>query len=203
MPDVRKATAADIDALAAMLARAFDDDPIYEFLFPQRNRPKTYARFFAHGLRSRFLAYDQVWTTTDGVRGAAVWTPPGKWRMSHAEVLRSAPATARLFGRLLPRALRAFNAVDGAHPPGHHFYLGVLGTDPVAQRTGVGSAVLDPVLRRCDDQGIGAYLESSKEQNVAFYNRHGFEVTRELRLPGGGPSVWLMWRDPQPGRART
>jgi hypothetical protein len=44
-----------------------------------------------------------------------------------------------------------------------------------------------------------AYLESSKGRNVPFYERHGFTVTRELKIPDGGPLLWLMWRDPQPG----
>jgi hypothetical protein len=33
------------------------------------------------------------------------------------------------------------------------------------------------------------------ERNVPLYERHGFEVTKEHRLPGG-PSMWLMWRPP-------
>jgi hypothetical protein len=32
---------------------------------------------------------------------------------------------------------------------------------------------------------------------VPFYERHGFRVTRELTVPGGGPVLWLMWREPQ------
>jgi hypothetical protein len=31
---------------------------------------------------------------------------------------------------------------------------------------------------------------------VGFYARFGFRVTGEVRMPGDGPSVWLMWRDP-------
>ncbi|MGH2912475.1 MAG: GNAT family N-acetyltransferase, partial [Solirubrobacteraceae bacterium] len=76
-------------------------------------------------------------------------------------------------------------------------YLAVLGTEPDMQGQGLGSAVLEPVLRQCDNDGVAAYLESSKERNIAFYARHGFRVTGEIRLPRG-PTMWPMWRDPRP-----
>jgi GNAT superfamily N-acetyltransferase len=72
----------------------------------------------------------------------------------------------------------------------------VLGTDPSAQGQGLGSAVLHPVLEQCDADGVGAYLESSKERNIGFYARHGFRVTAELRMPRG-PKLWAMWREPR------
>lgn len=80
-----------------------------------------------------------------------------------------------------------------ATPP--HWYLVWLGTDPSDQGKGLGSAVLRPVLEHCDTEGVAAYVESSKERNIAFYARHGFRVIRELRLPRG-PTVWPMWREP-------
>ena len=72
----------------------------------------------------------------------------------------------------------------------------MLGTDPAAQGRGLGSAVLRPVLEQCDRDGVGAFLESSKERNIDFYARHGFRVTSEIRLPRG-PLMWQMWRDPR------
>jgi hypothetical protein len=53
------------------------------------------------------------------------------------------------------------------------------------------------VLEECDRDGIGAYLESSKESNIDYYARFGFRVTGTIRLPRG-PLFWPMWRDPRP-----
>lgn len=82
-----------------------------------------------------------------------------------------------------------------SQPP--HRYLSVLGTDPISQGQGLGSAVLRPVLQQCDSDQIAAYLESSKERNIDFYARHGFRVSGEVRLPRG-PLVWPMCREARP-----
>ena len=75
--------------------------------------------------------------------------------------------------------------VESRHPSLPHYYLGGLGTDPQWQGRGLGSAVLGPVLEICDRDGVPAYLESSKETNIGFYGRHGFEVTDEVSVPDG------------------
>jgi hypothetical protein len=56
---------------------------------------------------------------------------------------------------------------------------------------------MQPVLDRCDAEGIPAYLESTKERNVGFYESHGFAVTGREQIARGGPQLWLMWRTPK------
>ena len=71
-------------------------------------------------------------------------------------------------------------AVSPFHPRKPHWYLAVLGTDPSAQRSGIGAALIAPTLRRCDDEGLPAFLESSKEANLPFYQRHGGRSTQQI-----------------------
>lgn len=197
MTQVRKATYADVDVVSRSLARAFEDDPVMEWLFPLsvRNRLDRLRRFFTLDMAKWNLRHDETWTTPE-LTGGALWAPPGKWKLSTADVMRSMPTMARLLGPRLPVALQGLNQVERNHPHEPHYYLAILGTDPAHQGKGVGGALLAPVLDRCDAEGLGAYLESSKERNVPYYRRFGFEVTKELPLPKG-PPVWLMWRDPQ------
>jgi ribosomal protein S18 acetylase RimI-like enzyme len=197
VPEVRKATAADVDALAHMTARAFETDPFWRWMFPGPDFLTRAAKLAAFELNHVHLRHDEVWTTVGEAQGSAMWSPPDKWRQTNLDMLLGVPGTTRIFGRRSLAVLRAFTAVQNAHPPGPHYYLAVLGTDPVHQGKGVGSAVLRPVLERCDAQGLGAFLESSKEENIPFYNRQGFEVTRRLDLPAGAPPVWAMWREPR------
>jgi ribosomal protein S18 acetylase RimI-like enzyme len=97
--------------------------------------------------------------------------------------------------------LKILNLIESMHPHEPHWYLATLGTAVEQQGKGIGSALMAPVLTHCDREGVPCYLESSKERNVPFYRRHGFEVVKEVQIPGDGPSLWTMWRDPRPQNA--
>ena len=55
--------------------------------------------------------------------------------------------------------------------------------------------LLRGTLEECDRTGTLAYLESSKETNIPFYERHGFRVDADFSPPGG-PKLWAMTRLP-------
>jgi GNAT superfamily N-acetyltransferase len=191
----RRVTAEDIPALAQMLARAFFDDPVAIWSCkPDRLRPKVLERF--HAARMRHLLDErEIWTTPE-LSSAALWAPPKRWRTTPRQDLGL--VRIMLHPRLILRAPMigaGLMGLERKHPDAPpHWYLAVLGTDPSAQGQGHGSAVLRPVLEQCDADGVGAYVESSKERNIDFYARHGFRVTAELRMPRG-PKLWAMWRD--------
>jgi ribosomal protein S18 acetylase RimI-like enzyme len=188
----------EVPAIAAMLARAFADDPLSEFfLASRRRRPRGLKTFFAGHLRTDVMPFAGAYTV-DGLRSAALWIPPGKPPPTTIRALRSlVPMLAFLVGRHFTRAMRFVVEMERIHPKEPHWYLSTLGTDPPFQGTGLGSSVIKPVLERCDRTGVRAYLESSKEENVPLYRRHGFEVADEVRL-AGSPPLWLMWREPRP-----
>ncbi len=193
---VRLATAEDVGPAAGSLARAFEDDPVMAILFPDPgSRLRRIERFFRAGIRHQHLPHGTSYTTEDR-SGAALWDPPGHWKMTWGQILRGSPDLVGAFGARVPTALRVLSAMERVHPTEPHYYLAVLGTDPARQGQGIGGALLQPVLDRCDEDGTGAYLESSKERNIPYYRRFGFELSGEIALPRGG-MVWPMWREPQ------
>jgi GNAT superfamily N-acetyltransferase len=197
-PEVVVATAADRAGVAEALADAFFDDPVMSWILPDEDsRSPRLARLFGVQLRGHYLPLGTTWTTPDHA-GASLWAPPGHAVTAPTTLLRHLPDLLRALGRHTVRAVRTLDHVERLHPKEPHWYLGVLGTRTRSQGKGVGSALLTPVLERCDVEAIPAYLESSKHSNIAFYRRHGFEVTGEIPLPFGGPTVWPMWREPRP-----
>jgi GNAT superfamily N-acetyltransferase len=158
-------------------------------------------RFHATRL-NQLLDQGEVWTT-DELTSASVWAAPGHWKTTTREDIALARSIYQpqvlshpiVLARSPVVGLALMN-VERKHPESPpHWYLAVVGTDPDSQGKGLGGTVLSPVLERCDHDGIAAYLESSKESNLAYYARHGFKVIEVHRLPRG-PRVWGMWREP-------
>jgi ribosomal protein S18 acetylase RimI-like enzyme len=196
--EVRKATAADVPQLTAVLARAFDDDPLVNWMVAQdKRRARRVFDSMDLTLRKMTMPHGEVYTTAD-VQGGALWTPPGKWKMGALQQLLLVPRMAGIATwKRLPKVMGGINGIEKKHPHQPHFYLFVLGVDTEMQGRGLGGQLMRPVLERCDREGIPAYLESSKEKNVPLYERNGFKVTEVYTVPNGGPPIWLMWRDPQ------
>lgn len=197
---VRRAGPDDLPQLAAVLARAFDEDPLMRWYLPRaERRVGLLERFYRANLEHVYLPRGEVYVDAMGT-GAALWAPPGRWQLGPRELLTMAPAMMR-FGRRALLGLGALARKGRLHPQQPpHFYLALLGVLPAAQRQGVGSALLEPVLAQCDARGIPAYVESSSERNLTLYERHGFRVTDATRAPRG-PRIWTLWRPPRSARS--
>lgn len=198
LPVVRRANRDDVEAMAAQLARTFFDDPVTSHIFRNPARREAGLRaYFRTQMRADYLPFGGCYTT-DGYAGSAIWAPAGKPLLTGlGGILTMLPVLPYVAGNL-GTTLRLLNLVETKHPHEPHWYLASLGTAVELQGKGVGTALMRPVLEHCDAEGIPCYLESSKERNLPFYRRHGFEVVEELPLPGDGPPVWTMWREPRP-----
>ena len=192
-PTLRRAEASDHAAVVRVLARAFDRDPVANYMLRHDGLERAFGAFFRHTV----LPHREAWIAGDAL-GVALWTPPGKWSTSGLRLLAMGPALLAAVGatRALARA-RAAQRVQDRHPAEPHWYLFAIGVEPAHQGRGVGSALLRGELERCDAAREAAYLEASTETNVRLYERHGFAVTEEVRMAADAPPMWLMWREPR------
>jgi GNAT superfamily N-acetyltransferase len=190
--------------LSLVLAAAFHDDPVLGWLLPEGpGRAAALRRFFEIETRHVVLphrdsgttfAADQSPTKQEAL-GAALVLPPGQWRTPLRVQAVHAPGYLRIFRQALPRALGVLLALERHHPREPHYYLPYIGVRPDAQGRGLGTALLRPVLERCDREGVPAYLEASCPDNARLYRRLGFR-TLELIRPLGSPPLELMLRGP-------
>jgi ribosomal protein S18 acetylase RimI-like enzyme len=194
--DIVKAATDDAPQIARTLARSFEDDPAARWFFPDdSDRLSRLERMFGELALPNTLPHEETYTTGE-LAGAALWIPPGEADTGIVEQLRMLPKTVSIWGLGALRAVRGFAFMESRHPGEPHYYLWILGVHPGRQGRGIGTALMRPVLERCDEEGVPAYLEATSSRNRDLYLRNGFEVVEEVRWPGDGPPLWLMWRKP-------
>lgn len=193
---------ADRGEVAGVLARAFAEDPHFAGLIPSDAAEDRRRALFGYlaGQGNHCPETCDVAVDDRGVIvGAALWEHPDVIRSSERplrsalEQLLGLPHFLRAFGDNLADANRTQEAVDAARPAEAHWYLKVIGTDPRARGTGAGKALLNHRLAEADRYGAPAYLESSAEANLPFYERFGFRLRGEIPA-FGTVNTYGMWR---------
>jgi ribosomal protein S18 acetylase RimI-like enzyme len=125
--------------------------------------------------------------------GAALWLPPG---VGPDEEALAAITQASVAAERQEEVAGVFEQMAKYHPREPHWYLPLIGVDPVHRHQGQGSALLRHALRRCDQERMPAYLESTNPANIPLYERHGFKVLGTIQA-GSSPPLVPMLRTPR------
>jgi GNAT superfamily N-acetyltransferase len=164
------------------MGAAFEDDPIASWFWNKPNGRREYIRgWYELVTREHYLDHGKVFIAEeDGeIAGCSMWSPPGGWRFSPRVEVRTTRYALPRLGLRVPMASVAMRRIE---------------LRPQSQGRGLGSRLMFEMLARCDRERVPAYLESSTERSRALYERHGFQTTEVIRMPRGGPPLWLMWR---------
>ncbi|CAM5328626.1 GNAT family N-acetyltransferase OS=Streptomyces tendae OX=1932 GN=GUR47_14580 PE=4 SV=1 [Streptomyces tendae] len=202
---IRTAGADDREWVVRLLDEAFQDDPVSSWVFPgEEYRRRTHHRLMA-AFTDAVFADGRIDLTEDGA-ACALWLPVPAGEPAGAEPGGGAEGSAEDVPARLREAVDPANErveliarlTDGIHPTGRaRAYLWMIGVTPGRQGEGLGTALIESELDRCDRVGLPACLEASSARGKALYERLGFESTgRPLDLPGG-PRMWPMWREPR------
>lgn len=194
---VRLARRNELGAASEILTDAFVDEAGLNWWLKQgRTKERARRKFFDAAVREGVHPKRDLWITDDHV-GAAIWCMPGiaAFDLTPLRQLLMTPMLLDVAGvDGMKRAFETGETLAAHHPHVPHAHLVFLGVAKRGQGQGVGSAILKRTLLDVDALKAPAYLEATKERNVALYLRHGFETTAEFDVPRGGPHVWTMTR---------
>lgn len=191
----------NLNSAAAALARAFHNDPLQKYVFPdETERAARSPAHFLPLLRYGML-FGEVLTNEGEPQGAAVWLPPETWEVTPERA--AAAGFDALPGVLGEEAANRFFSAIGAIEPYHHtdvppahWYLLVVGVSPEARGHGLGRALIEPVMKRADAEGLPCYLETAQPDNVGFYEYLGFKKLVETVESQSELRLWTFRRDP-------
>jgi ribosomal protein S18 acetylase RimI-like enzyme len=192
--EVVRAGPGRVPELAALLGRAFADDPMMTWCFGADAEARIRRMFEI--VDGPFAREGWLWETTDGA-AVAMWVPPGSLDRYHAiEDETDAEVSALTHdGGEHERALWDW---IGEHLPDEpQWYLDHLAVDVAHRGRGAGAALVREGTAWARDDGIAATLETARPSNVSIYEHLGFRVYDEGEPAPGGPHIWLMRADPR------
>lgn len=204
--DIVKLKSSDFAIASDQLSAAFNQDPLIGYFLPEEASARLNAlKRMAHALLNYGQPYNQIYTTAETPKGAAVWLPPdasqftlSKGWQAVVSGLITVPFYIRWdrIGDLLSFVGTEIQLQNkNASEP--HWHLTLLGVSPAYQGQGIGGKLLQPVLQEADRTKLPCYLETSTTSAVRFYQRHGFEIVYHGTF--AGREYWAMKRSPQGG----
>ena len=189
--DIRTADRADIDGLTTTLAAAFQEDPLWRWVFPDPAALEVWWRFYI----TSAVRYPFVRIAGD-YAAVAVWIPPGGTELTQQEDEQVESRLRELIGARTAAVMELLARFEACHPhQPPHYYLTLLGVHPEHRGRGVGMGLLAENLALMDEERVPAYLESSNPANDRRYRAVGFEPVGAFTTPDGRHTVTTMWRD--------
>jgi ribosomal protein S18 acetylase RimI-like enzyme len=193
-------TKAQLKPAAAMVARAFQDNPLSVYFFPDESEREDKLPYIFQFMISYGLLHGEAYATSPNLEGVAVWLPSEKARMTRRVDIKN-EGLSRLFKvkRETAAKWRSFDDyVSSMHErlvSFRHWYLQLLGVGPAYQGKGYGGTLLKAMFTRIDKEYLPCFLETDEKRDVSFYQHYGFKVVEEGIVPGSEVTIWAMLRD--------
>lgn len=197
MHDVVALDPSHADAATETFAKAFFDDPLFVYVQPDEHK-RMRVLGSQLGVLVKMSLRSGVIDATPDARGLVAWLRPGE-EFTPMGMVRAGALSMPFRSGPSPfiRFMGVMDESDKAHARAievPHWYLAGAAVDPDVHGQGIGTAVIEHGLARVDADGLPAYLETSRERNVAYWQRFGFDVAFTDRCGKGSVQYWGMVR---------
>jgi ribosomal protein S18 acetylase RimI-like enzyme len=178
-----KARATDKDLVVEILSRSFDANPSVNYMVCQDGKRAKRIAALMDYVFEMCLMFGNVWLS-DNRKGCALTLYPGDKRATFKTIWLDAKLIFKAIGiRKVKAALYREARIKEKQQKQAMTYLWFIGVDPAGQHKGTGSKLLAEVIAFSGEQGLPVYLETSVQQNLAWYKRFGFGLYDRMELP--------------------
>jgi ribosomal protein S18 acetylase RimI-like enzyme len=180
------------DATIDVLARAFARNPIHIAAFGADRAVQCNRVFFRLGL-SLFRGRRLVAMRGADVVGFVHWVESPACQLSLLQRVGLVPGMVRGFGLSSTVRVGSWLSTWSQHDcRAPHWHFGPIGVEPAAQGRGVGRLLMEPFCAALDRAAAVGFLETDEPANVAYYQKFGFTVVKEV--PSLGTTTFFMNR---------
>ena len=181
------------------LAEAFADEPMCNYVFSKvDSKEEALTAYFEYGVKYG-IRYGQVYTTSEKFEGVAIWIPSYHADFSNWKSIKS--GGIKMISKLGFKIINQIGIINKhlvelrenlVKEP--HWFLSPIGVKPEFQGKGFASKLIRPFLNFLDTQQISCFLDTMSQENLAIYERYGFEVVGEIKIPNTDLTNWGMLR---------
>lgn len=189
VPEIKSADANNRASAISTIVLGFVADPMARWVWRESSVYLRVMPRFVDAFGGRAFEHGTA-DIAEGIRAAALWLPPG---VEPDEAKMDAIMEESLRPEISEDVAAVVKGMAEHHPREPHWYLPLVAADPQWIGQGLGSLLMKHALRRCDEEGVAAYLESSNPRNISFYQRHGFKIIGQIQS-GSSPVLTPMLR---------
>jgi N-acetylglutamate synthase-like GNAT family acetyltransferase len=191
-----------IDQASEMLARAFQEEPLFIYFYPDPLYRKEKSIFMLKNLIISGLVSGEVYITSDKCEGVAVWNPFGEFKKKSRtqsreliKMLRGVRKEIYSDPELVERNSRLSEVNTELHykyANSPHWFLSTIGVDPIFQGKGFASRLIRMKLEEAKNQNLPCYLNTENIKNVPLYEHFDFKLAEQKPVPNSDITVYSM-----------
>ncbi len=191
-----------VDPAVRTLSEAFKDDPLFTWLMPDETvRRSLLPKFFHYRIMHGRLC-GEVYVTSPSVEGIAIWLPHTEIDLTDEIMTKSgAHEFVRAADPMILKRLKTYGIyADDLHrqwAPFPHQILFLLAVRPNLQGQGYAGQLINAMLQRLDREKRPCFLETQSFVNTIIYQKYGFAIKSQGRIPGTDIPHWAMLREPK------
>jgi len=184
--NLEKLSIIKIKKAATIFARAMMNDDLHVFFFPDKaSRFEKLKSLYEYKLN---IQYRNCFATSVNLEGFAIWEAPGEQHSGLS--LRDVLFGFKLFWhcgispllKMVKYQIWASRTRDELMEQ-PYWYLDVVVVNPEHQGKGFASALIKPILLEAEKNHQAVYLETQNKKNIQIYEKYGFILIKEIKLP--------------------
>jgi GNAT superfamily N-acetyltransferase len=182
-----------IEAASEVAARAFQQDPLNKYYYPDSNERKIKNVLRCQNIILLGILSGEVYISSENVEGIAIWIPykikdyqartPSKDIIRKLRRVKREVYSDRQISEKIATVTEIFNSLHLKYANFPHWHLTFLAVDPVYQGKGFASLLLNNKLQEIDKLLLPSYLDVQNKKNLSLYEHFGFELVGKKRIP--------------------
>jgi ribosomal protein S18 acetylase RimI-like enzyme len=186
-----------VSRAAAVLQRAFENYPLWQFMFPDPQIRQTRAIVLWEFFIRYGMKYGKVFVTSENIEGIAIWVHSDYANMT---LLRQLGCGGfKILTHLGLKLIHRSEFVDKLIEPPRtkintspYWYLTQFAVDPQYHGQKFGSLLLRDMFDHESENIHTYYLETSRENNTKIYGHFGFEVKDQIIIPNTDVPIYFL-----------